>query len=344
MSSGEKRLKRLYSALSGQERARAMLINWKAGREVDLTLIPELAYGQIPEYCRLTAIIKAANDGPAHYIVVIALVVEQLGIRFRWLRSMRLWGLQARLALGYLTFGCKQPITETEYRRRAEETRAALRPLPELVEELVFDEKNKARKERDRRAVAKRRRVEMLQLFEQGVLTGKRKGTQVWINEGSFCDWRGEPVSVLSEFGEDYDVFPDDQGEEVDRLRAAREQVMRVLRGAPLGLTDGLDLGAAITDETSMDAHANALIDSLEAGLVSSWSELRAAKLVLDEASTELDGESVLDPNVQALLDEATERMLRLHAGMQEFRQFELREPTDEHIARVRTLMEVGEY
>jgi len=124
---------------------------------------------------------------------------------------------------------------------------------------------------------------EIAQLVDQGMLVGKRKGRRLLVSAGSFYDWVGEPVPLFPDWGWEYEVFPDKQADEVERLQSARRHGREMFERAPHELVlEPPERTAARLRKGSKevpsggDDLAAALLTKLCEGIRLRWRELRA--------------------------------------------------------------------
>ncbi len=92
-SNSDRRLDRLYGALTPKERATLVLQAWKEGREPDRRLIRASRSEQkAHEYNRLIDLLRTAASDLTHYLACLHLLVGQLELKFSWFLSVRAWG------------------------------------------------------------------------------------------------------------------------------------------------------------------------------------------------------------------------------------------------------------
>ncbi len=96
-SNSDRRLDRLYGALTPKERATLVLRAWKEGREPDTRLIrASRSEQEAHEYNRLIDLLRTAGSDLTHYLACLHLLVGQLELRFSWLLCARAWGHELR--------------------------------------------------------------------------------------------------------------------------------------------------------------------------------------------------------------------------------------------------------
>jgi hypothetical protein len=89
--STNRRLDRLYGALTPRERAALVLRAWKDGREPDSRLLRSTTDREAVEYNRILGLLSATNGGLTQFLVIIHLLVGQLEIKFSWYLTVLLW-------------------------------------------------------------------------------------------------------------------------------------------------------------------------------------------------------------------------------------------------------------
>ena len=129
MSAMERRLERLYPALSAKERAILVLKAWKEGKEPDLAVRFSMPLEQTGEYNHLLGLMTRANFDLGWYIALQGRAVAELHARYCWLLACRLWSLRSSMIADYIGLHTKEPITESEYRKlSARRRRGAPKP------------------------------------------------------------------------------------------------------------------------------------------------------------------------------------------------------------------------
>ena len=127
--------------------------------------------------------------------------------------------------------------------------------------------------------------------------------------------------------------------------RALRRDVRKLMKRAPGALRVPVDLSAPQTNDPFEAGYGTGLVVALLTGIKKGterhWRELRAVELAVAEvANQEFDGEEVLQPDVQATLDEAKAMLTTVHEGIVPYVDpFELSEPNDEDVELVRKLI-----
>jgi len=243
----------------------------------------------------------------------------------------------------------------SEHRRLVDEARAEMVPAAELAEILVEgyegwteadmvpggedDEQTVSDKAWNRLLAEKKR--ELTRLVQQGVLAEKRRGRGLLINNGSFYDWLGDPVPVCPEWGTGYDVLPDDETQQVERLKKERLRALEVLSRSPASpILELLEekLGRRATErQERWDEAMAALREQLREGVPWCWQEVRAVETVLEEVAAEFDGEDPLLPPVRGVLDKTRQDLAELHVLLDFVDvKAELPEPDEERVEFLR--------
>jgi len=351
------RLDKLYPALTAKERALMVLRAWKQDEEEDRRVRLTMPEGQIREFNRSIDLMNGAY-ALTSYIHVIGLHIDQLRLRYGWLLALELWAINA-LSLGeFICFETKEPITESEYRRRVEAARAEMVPASEFAELLTEDHEGWAVGDlKDRgdgeeptvtdaawRRAYKEKERELAALVDEGVLAGERKGKRLLINAASFYGWRGVKVPVWPDWGLGFDVLPDTEAKEADRRRQARERARQALQRSPsfsalLRRGTGGDSpdGGRGSGEDGADRIRVALEERLREGASTWWQGLVAAEMVVDEVAAEFGGEDPLRPAERDALTDARARLEEMIKELGErLGPLELGEPSDELLDALR--------
>jgi len=346
VSAIERRLAKLYPALSAKERAIMVLRAWKEDREPDQAVRYSMPPAQVTEFNRLIDLMNAANFKLGQYVLVVELLLGQLDLRYAWLAAMRLWGIDGSCTADYIGLYTKEPVTESEHKRLAEKERARTAPLSELAEVLAersYDERQMDDAAWDK--VLREKKAEIQALVQSGVFVGKQRGKRLLVGVGSFYDWLRAPVPLHPHWGRAHEVFPDDEAEEVERLKQARRKIAERLARAPyldaFSLPDRRSKGKAKLD--GMAEVADALETRLRSDLVQRWKELRATEIVLEEVREEFDGEDPAVPQMRQGLAECKLKVQELRDGTERFgERIELPEPEESLLNVVRGLLERG--
>jgi hypothetical protein len=315
---------------------------------------------QAGEFNRYIDLMNGVNE-LRPYVLALGTLADQLGLRFALLRALDLWAMHAWEMAAYLWLDTREPVTQSEYERRVEAARAEMAPVGDLAEILVerHDEwsdgdlvpaedgeeplVSNAAWER----VLKDKKVQLARLLDEGVLAGKRQGRRVMVNVGSFYDWIGECVPVLADWGLEFEVRPDAEAGEVERLREARRRAREALIHGPCEYVLDLLRKWGTCDEQIPklerswgDEMAKLLATRIREDTRVRWQELLAAERAIEEAAAEFDGEDPALPNVRRALQQARCRLEELVAEIQErLGPVDLEEGAEEMLAGLRAAM-----
>jgi hypothetical protein len=355
MSGADGRLNRVYPALTAKERALLVLRAWKKGEEEDRMVRLTMPDRQASEFNRYIDLMNGVNE-LRPYVLALGLLVDQLGLRFTLLRTLDLWAMHAWEMATYLLFDTKEPITQSEYERRVQAARAEMAPVGEMAEILVERHEGWGQGDFEEHAdsikpvvtdeawerVKRDKRDKLARLVGEGVLEGRGKGKRLLVSAGSFYRWLGEEVPVWPEWGQDFEVMPDDRADEVEPQRQARERARAALSRAPSGSDLLLRPGGGrdAPTESTGDELVSILEGSLRVGVSARWQELVAAERVIDEVAAEFDGEDPALPDVRQGLKEARCRLKELVPEIQErVGPVDLEEGAEERIADLRAAL-----
>jgi hypothetical protein len=316
------RVDRLYPALTARERAVLVLRAWKEGGEEDSLVRRTMPPYQAAEFNQYINLMNGVNE-LRPYVLALGLLVDQLGLRFTLLRTLDLWAMHAWEMATYLLFDTKEPVTQSEYERRVEAARAEMAPVGEMAEILV--ERHEGWSDEDLvpaedgeepmisdaawERVVKDKKMQLAHLVCERALAGRRRGRRVMVNVGSFYDWIGECVPVFADWGLEFEVRPDAEAGEVERLREGRRQARAALIHGPCEYVLDLLRKRGTSDQEIPkvgrswgDEIAKALTTRIREETRERWQELLAAKRVIEEAAAEFDGEDQALPNVRQAL------------------------------------------
>ena len=252
----------------------------------------------------------------------------------------------------------REPITESEYRRRAEEARRELLPIDDCAMVLTEEREDwddadcETDEQGDRVAtdaawyrVRDEKVDELRRLVAAGTLTGKGKGKRLQIECGSFYDWLGEPAPVAPDLGIAFDVRPDTQERAVARDCDDHAFIRELLDRGACDLELPLDMGSPLAMEPRPKGFglelARVLALRIRRGVQENWRELRAIEEQLDSMTEDFDGEDVQHPRARAPFDEARADLVELHEKSQKYTgPFELPEPDEELRAMVQHIVD----
>lgn len=360
MSGSDGRLNRVYPALTARERGVLVLRAWKQDRDEDPLVRRTMPPSQAAEFNRYIDLMNGVNE-LRPYVLALGLLVDQLGLRFALLRTLDLWAMHAWEMAAYLWFDTKEPVTQSEYERRVEAARAEMAPVGEMAEILV--ERHDGWSDEDLipaedgeeplvsnaawERVLKDKKVHLARLVDEGALAGERQGRRVMVNVGSFYDWMGECVPVFADWGLEFEVRPDAEADEVERLRQARRRARAALIHGPCEyVLDPLrekgtsDQEIPKVERSWGDEIAKALSARIREDTRVRWQELLAAERVIEEAAAEFDGEDPALPNVRRALQQVRRRLEELVPEIQErLGPVDLEEGTEEMLVGLRAAM-----
>lgn len=103
-----------------------------------------------------------------------------------------------------------------------------------------------------------------------------------------------------------------------------------------LGIRDEKEKSLSLVAEVT-----EALIEHLKSGVAFQWQELRAVELATDEVTQEFAGEDPMIPQLRSVFDRAKAELTDIAETLNRFGiEVELKEPDDEALDRVRSLVE----
>lgn len=331
MTVSESRLSKLYPALTAKERAILVLRASNQGKNEEPQVRRTMPDQQIHEFNRLIGVMNRASTLRA-YIGGLKGLVEQLGLRWAWLRTLDLWAVHSFTLAEYIWFHAKEPMTESEHKERLAAARAEMVPVEELAELLTekyegwsegafdgTDEEDGEPLVSDAAwaRVKGEKKAELAGLVAEGIVVGAGKGRRLRVNAGSFHDWLGDDVSVYPDWGFEFEVFSDAEVDKVDGLRRARERAREALNRSP---TIGRTVREIMTKAKAPLSWADEIVEALEGALRMEsqrrWQELVAVETVLSEVATEFDGEDPLEPDVREMLVGVRAELEELFAEM----------------------------
>jgi len=341
MSIKNGRLERLYPALSAKERAILVL---RAAKEYDREnplVRSTMPHAQADEFNRLVGLTSAANLEMGLVVFAVSTQVQQLDLKMGWLATLEHCAAEFALMGGYIAGSTKEPVTETQYRERERELRAEMLPLRECA--LIATEgyegwattdyvTNEHGVEQISNAawnrVLREKKREIASAVASGALEASGKGSRLRIACGAFRDWLGIHMPVFADWGSGYDVYPDDQADEVERLRLHRESARDLLKSLSLETRTRDSIAAEGPTGTDADL-ARALVSSVRHGIVENWCELRAVEIAIADVQANFGDEDVLGVGARTMLEDSKEMLVDLHARIQKYvGDFDLAEPS----------------
>lgn len=136
MTGKKARLDKLCTALTAQERAILVLRSWKDGQDEDGQIRGTMPLGQVTELNAYIDLMHGISD-LAPFILLLQQHAAQLGLRSAWLSTLDFWAITAFSLASYIWFDTKEPITESDHKRRVEEARSKTAAVVELAEVLT---------------------------------------------------------------------------------------------------------------------------------------------------------------------------------------------------------------
>jgi len=370
MSDTERRLDKLYPALTARERALLALQALKEHRDEDRQVRRTMPQQQAGEFNHYIFLMNSANCELGLFVAFLNAQVELLDTRLAWLATLKLWAQSNAGLAGYINMHTKEPITQHEHEQRTRDARAEMVPPSELAEILVdgydgwtdddfeVDEETGERTwEKDSAwdRVQREKEREIARLVKEGVLAGKGRGKRLLANVGSFYDWLGETVPVFPDWGSGYEVLPDDQADHVEWERIARNHARECCLRAPhdIILPEPASLMARIRERFSEhtkvsspggDDIAAALLTRLIEGIQEHHRWLRAIDLVVAEVASEFGGEDPLVPDLRDTLDKTRHRLEDVRREVQGYvGEIEMPDPGEDELEMVRGVLEHAE-
>lgn len=355
MSTAGGRLDKLYPALTAKERALLVLRAWKRDEEEDRRIRLTMPSAQINEFNLYIDLLNGACE-LTPYVHAIGITIDQMGLRYGWLLTLDLWAIHAFKLADYIWSETKEPITESEYRRRQEAARAEMVPATEFAELLAEEHEGWAvadLKERDDggeptvttaawKRVRKEKERELAALVGEGVLKGDGKGRRLLINAGSFYGRRGEKAPVWPDWGLEFDIVPDTKAKEVDRRRRSRESAREALMQGP-SFAALLRRGSAGNSggRDGVESKVGRLVaiheERLHEGASVCWRGLIAAEKVVEEMVEQFSGEDPLKPATRQALQDARVQLDELVEQLKaRLGSIELGEPPAELVNKLR--------
>jgi hypothetical protein len=348
------RLDKLTPALTAKERAILVLRACKEGAPQNPLIRSQMPPGQALEFNHYIGLMNGVNVFLTFYTGVLNEALALLDARHGWLLTLHLWALNISDLASYITVYTKEPVTRSDYEQQLKAAREKMVPASELAETLA--EKYEGWTDSDlepqkgdgepqvtdaawERVLGEKER-EIARLVDQGVLVGTKRRRRLYVNTGSFYDWRGKPVPLFPDWGWEYQVFPDKQADEVRRLQEARRRTQEECRLAPLSLVLDLPRRRNRRPRNASprgEEIAEAVGTRLREGIQLRWQELRSIELVLEELSREFDGEEPTRPWEREALDNGRKRLEELHRAAQTYvGPFKLPGPDKEEVEQVR--------
>jgi hypothetical protein len=355
MTGADGRLNKMYRGLTAKERAILVLSAWKQDKGEDPLVRWTMPPHQFDEFNRYIGLMNGVNR-LVSYALGLGMLVDQLGLRFALLRTLDLWAIQAWTMADYIWFHTREPVIESEHRQRLEAARAELVPVKDLAEVLVRrhegwcdddlvpaeDGGEPLVSEAAWDRMVKEKKAALASLVAEGVLGGKRQGRRLMVNAGSFYNWLEESVPVSPDWGLEFDVRPDAEAEEVERLRRARRRAHDALiRGPSVDEFLRDEAGGKVGRVSSFgDEMAKLLVSRIREEARARWQELLAVERVIEEAAAEFNGVDPALPDLREALQAARRRLEELVPEIQvRVGPVDLEEGSEEILAGLRAAM-----
>ncbi len=124
--SAEQRLDRLYPALTAKERAIMALQHYRAGTEEDPAIRATIPFRQWDEFNRLLRLTSAVNTEVAYVLMLVNAQVRQVDIKYGWLMSLLLWGIEIECVCDHLIKATKDRAIRRDVRKMMKRSPGAL--------------------------------------------------------------------------------------------------------------------------------------------------------------------------------------------------------------------------
>jgi len=342
----DKRLDRLYPALTAKERAVLVLQAHHAGQRHDPMIAATMPYDQGKEFGRLIRIMNAVNVELAMSLVLLRAQLRQTEIKLGWLLSLYIGALEFGALAEYVLQNTKEPITKSGLKQRAAEIGEELVGIDDAVLSIV--ERDPACQDDDeaweRGWQAAEARVR--EAIASGALPAKGKGRRARMRWKDVDAWAGTEPAVAPDWGWAYEVYPDAEAKQVERLRDERAFARYVITQASerLALPDD-EAGALrfeVNPNTQREGIALLLVEVIPQELGARWQELRAIEQGIEQlAEEEFGGVNPLDPPGREILADCRAGVEAIVTGMRRFAvEVELPEPEPEDIELVEKVVQ----
>jgi hypothetical protein len=342
----DSRLSRLAPALSARERAILVLNAWKEGKEDDPSWRRTMPQNQAHEFNRYIGLMNVANRQIAIVIRMLKQSADECGLRFAWLTSLILWQEHVEEIRRAIRLAVREPISEAEYAAEVARFREQWVDIAELASVLAGDaggwtdddyhedeDGELQLKDEVWDRICEEKERWLRDRVADGSLPAKGKGKRLKVQEGAFNDLVGRESGACPE-GDGhlfYQVMSDEYAERVKTDRDALDRLQRVLEWKPFYGPEKVDL------PQMPEYMLEAVKKGLAFEMISTWTQLRAVEVVLDEMAPEFDGTDPLRPHARDELNEAKQELLSLQEQLRVFQiEVELREPLDEELSEMR--------
>ena len=341
----DKRLDRLYPALTARERAILVLKAHHAGQRHDPMITFTMPSDQGPEFRRLIGLMNAVNVELAMSLNMLRAQLRQTEIKAGWLMSLYLGALEFGAVAEYVVQHTKEPITESGLKARAAEIGEERVGIDDVVLSIV--ERDPACQDDDeaweRGWDAADARVR--EAIASGALPARGKGRRARTRWKDIDAWAGTEPVAFPDWGYEYDVRPDTEAGKVEQLRDERAFVQRVITQSSERLVIPLDDEEKLRFEenptTKRVSIALALVEVIPQELGVRWQELRAIEVGIEQlGEAEFGGVNPLDPPGREILADCRAGVEGIVTGMRRFDvEVELPEPEPEDLELVQKLI-----
>ena len=137
--SGESRLDRLYPALTARERGLLVLRAYKAGEKPDQAIYRTCPAAQGREFNRYIRLMNAVNTEVAYALMLVNGQVRQVDLKYAWLMTLLLWGMEVDNLGDHLLGAIKDPALRRDVRTMMKRSPGALQVPIDLNAPLAED-------------------------------------------------------------------------------------------------------------------------------------------------------------------------------------------------------------
>jgi hypothetical protein len=97
MTLTDRRLDRLYPALSAKERGLLVLLAYKAGEQPDRTIYDTCPPAQGAAFNRYIALMNACNVELATVVLILRTQIDKTELKYSWLMTVLIWGMETQV-------------------------------------------------------------------------------------------------------------------------------------------------------------------------------------------------------------------------------------------------------